>query len=132
MKKYMYISMILSALLFSAEVDLLEKRSNISASENSSRTSRTGDYGLVCQNESGSYNTDMENYIYSPVIEIPAGDQVGVDFLVRGSILDADVFPEVDYWGMQVTADGGQSWYYVSNPYGDTTASNYVYSDWSY
>ena len=129
MKKYIYISMILSALLFGAEADLLEKRSNISASENSSRTFRTGDYGLVCQNESGSYNTDMENYIYSPVIEIPAGDQVGVDFLVRGSLLDGDVFPEVDYWGMQLTADGGQSWYYVSNPYGDTTASNYVYSD---
>ena len=121
--------MVLSAFLFSAEIDLLEKRSNISTAENSRRTFRTGDYGLVCQNESGSYNTDMENYIYSPVIEIPAGDQVGVDFLVRGSLLDADVFPEVDYWGMQLTADGGQSWYYVSNPYGDTTASNYVYSD---
>ena len=131
MKKYIYISMILSALLFSAEVDLLEKKSNIETSENGSRTFRTGDYGLVCQNESGSYNTDMENYIYSPVIEIPAGDQVGVDFLVRGSLLDGDVFPEVDYWGMQVTPDGGQSWYYVSNPYGDTsaTAMNYVYSD---
>ena len=131
MKKYIYISIILSALLFSAEVDLLEKKSNISASENGSRTFRTGDYGLVCQNESGSYNTDMENYIYSPVIEIPAGDQVDVDFLVRGSLLDGDVFPEVDYWGMQLTPDGGQSWYYVSNPYGDTsaTAMNYVYSD---
>ena len=98
MKKYIYISMILSALLFSAEVDLLEKKSNIETSENGSRTFRTGDYGLVCQNESGSYNTDMENYIYSPVIEIPAGDQVGVDFLVRGSLLDGDGFPEVDYW----------------------------------
>ena len=131
MKKYIYVSIILSALLFSAEVDLLEKKSNISTSENGSRTFRTGDYGLVCQNESGSYNTDMENYIYSPVIEIPAGDQVGVDFLVRGSLLDGDVFPEVDYWGMQVTPDAGQSWYYVSNPYGDTsaTAMNYVYSD---
>ena len=123
--------MILSAILFSAEVDLLEKKSNIETSENGSRTFRTGDYGLVCQNESGSYNTDMENYIYSPVIDIPAGDQVDVDFLVRGSLLDGDVFPEVDYWGMQVTPDGGQSWYYVSNPYGDTsaTAMNYVYSD---
>ena len=131
MKKYIYVSIILSALLFSAEVDLLEKKSNIETSENGSRTFRTGDYGLVCQNESGSYNTDMENYIYSPVIEIPAGDQVGVDFLVRGSLLDGDVFPEVDYWGMQVTPDAGQSWYYVSNPYGDTsaTAMNYVYSD---
>ena len=131
MKKYIYVSIILSALLFSAEVDLLEKKSNISTSENGGRTFRTGDYGLVCQNESGSYNTDMENYIYSPVIDIPAGDQVDVDFLVRGSLLDGDVFPEVDYWGMQLTPDGGQSWYYVSNPYGDTsaTAMNYVYSD---
>ena len=45
--------------------------------------------------------------------------------------MDGDVFPEVDYWGMQVTPDAGQSWYYVSNPYGDTsaTAMNYVYSD---
>ena len=52
MKKYIYVSIILSALLFSAEVDLLEKKSNISTSENGGRTFRTGDYGLVCQNES--------------------------------------------------------------------------------
>ena len=86
---------------------------------------------IACQNESGSYNPDMENYIYSPVINIPTGDQVGIDFLVRGSLLDADVFPEVDYWGMQVSPDDGTSWFYVSNPYGDTssTAFNYVYSD---
>tara|TARA_A100001015_G_scaffold127188_1_gene140981 strand:+ start:382 stop:3318 length:2937 start_codon:yes stop_codon:yes gene_type:complete len=131
MNKYIYVGMILSTLLFSAEVDFSEKKSNIAAFENGSRTFRTGDYGLVCQNESGSYNTDMENYIYSPVIEIPTGDQVGVDFLVRGSLLDGDVFPDVDYWGMQLTADGGQTWNYVSNPYGDTsaTAMNYVYSD---
>ena len=80
----------------------------------------------------------MENYIYSPVINVPAGDQVGIDFLVRGSLLDGDACPEVDYWGMQLSNDSGQSWNYVSNPYGDTsaTANNYVYSDapefWSF
>ena len=97
----------------------------------SGRSFRTGDYGLVCQNESGSYNTDMENYIYSPTIDIPTGDEVSIDFLVRGSLLDGDVFPEVDYWGMQITRDQGQTWLYVSNPYGDTTGTfpNYVYSD---
>ena len=131
MKKYICISLLFISLIFSAQSDFLEKKSQNLEVENSSRTFRTGDYGLVCQNESGSYNPDMENYIYSPIINIPAGDQVGIDFLVRGSLLDGDVFPEVDYWGMQVSPDDGASWFYVSNPYGDTssTAFNYVYSD---
>ena len=92
---------------------------------------RTGDYGLICQNANGTYNPDMEDYVYSPLIDIPAGDQVSVDFLVRGSMLDPDDFPNVDYWGMQISPDGGSSWYYVSNPYGDTTGTfpNYVYTD---
>ena len=131
MKKYICITLLVTSSIFSAQSDFLEKKSQNLEVENSSRTFRTGDYGLVCQNESGSYNPDMENYIYSPVINIPAGDQVGIDFLVRGSLLDGDVFPEVDYWGMQVSPDDGASWFYVSNPYGDTssTAFNYVYSD---
>ena len=131
MKKHIFITLLLTSLIFSYQNDLLEKKSQNLEVENSGRTFRTGDYGLVCQNESGSYNPDMENYIYSPTINIPTGDQVGIDFLVRGSLLDADVFPEVDYWGMQVSPDDGTSWFYVSNPYGDTssTAFNYVYSD---
>ena len=131
MKKYI-ISLILLGIVFGAKHRLIEKKSVPSINfENNSRTFRTGDYGLVCQNESGSYNTDMENYIYSPVINVPTGNQVGVDFLLRGSLLDGDAFPDVDFWGMQITANGGQSWNYVSNPYGDTsaTANNYVYSD---
>ena len=131
MKKYI-ISLILLGTVFGAKHQLIEKKSESNIDfENSSRTSRTGDYGLVCQNESGSYNTDMENYIYSPVINIPNGNQVGIDFLLRGSLLDGDVFPDVDFWGMQLTVNAGQSWNYVSNPYGDTsaTANNYVYSD---
>ena len=72
---------------------------------------RTGDYGLVCQNDNGTYNPDMEDFVYSPTIDIPAGDQVSVDFLVKGSLLDPDDFPNVDYWGMQISPDGGDSWY---------------------
>ena len=91
MKKHIALIIILSASLFSAQNNFVEKKSDNSFNAtNSSRTFRTGDYGLVCQNESGSYNTDMENYIYSPVINVPAGDQVGIDFLVRGSLLDGD------------------------------------------
>ena len=44
-------------------------------------------------------------------------------------MLDPDDFPNVDYWGLQISPDNGSSWYYVSNPYGDTTGTNYVYSD---
>ena len=128
MKKYICITLLFTNLIFSSQTNILEKKFQNLEIENSSRTFRTGDYGLVCQNESGSYNPDMENYIYSPVINIPAGDQVGIDFLVRGSLLDGDVFPEVDYWGMQISPDDGSSWFYASNPYGDTssTAFNYV------
>tara|TARA_B100000424_G_scaffold268607_1_gene263736 strand:- start:1247 stop:4078 length:2832 start_codon:yes stop_codon:yes gene_type:complete len=92
---------------------------------------RTGDYGLICQNENGTYNPDMENYVYSPMIDIPEGEQVSVDFLFKGSILDSDDFPEVDYWNMQVSPDSGSTWFYCSNPYGDTTGTfpNYVFTD---
>ena len=136
MNKYIYVGMILSALLFSAEVDLSEKKSNIAAFENGSRTFRTGDYGLVCQNESGSYNTGMINYVTSPEIQLPDGGQASVDFLLKGSFLDGDDFNTgtVDIWGMQISSDGGP-WYYVSNPYGlvvdenGDSLFNYIYVD---
>ena len=132
MKTHFYLLMIFAGLLFARENNIIERTSIVSGNSNGSQTVfRTGDYGLVCQNESGSYNTDMENYIYSPTIDIPTGDQVSVDFLLRGSFLDGDDFPNVDFWGMQISRDQGQTWYYVSNPYGDTTGTipNYVYSD---
>ena len=133
MKLYIYSMVLYTGLLFGAQNNIIEKKviANEADNLNGERSFRTGDYGLVCQNESGSYNTDMENYIYSPTIDIPAGDEVSIDFLLRGSFLDADEFPNVDFWGMQITRDQGQTWNYVSNPYGDTTGTfpNYVYSD---
>ena len=133
MNKYILLVVTFSAILFGAKNNFVEKKIDNSSSNNinRSRTFRTGDYALVCQNESESYNLDMDNYIYSPVINVPAGDQVGIDFLVKGFLLDGDDFPYVDFWGMQVSPDNGSSWFYVSNPYGDTsaTANNYVYSD---
>jgi hypothetical protein len=113
--------------LIARESNIIEQRSMIV----NQTMFRTGDYGLACQNDNGTYNPDMEDYLYSPTIDIPAGTEVSVDFLVKGSLLDPDDFPDVDYWGMQISPDGGDSWYYVSNPYGDTTGTfpNYVYTD---
>ena len=127
MKKHIYILAIFTVLLIARENNIIEQRSII----DDQTMFRTGDYGLACQNDNGTYNPDMEDYLYSPTIDIPAGTEVSVDFLVKGSLLDSDEFPNVDYWGMQISPDGGDSWYYVSNPYGDTTGTfpNYVYTD---
>ena len=72
--------------------EFLEKKSE-NLEVNSSRTFRTGDYGLVAKTKV-VYNPDME-ITFTPVINIPAGDQVGIDFLVRGSLLDGDVFQKL-------------------------------------
>ena len=127
MKTNIYILAIFTGLLIARESNIIEQRSMIV----NQTMFRTGDYGLACQNDNGTYNPDMEDYLYSPTIDIPAGTEVSVDFLVKGSLLDPDDFPNVDYWGMQISPDGGDSWYYVSNPYGDTTGTfpNYVYTD---
>jgi len=112
MKKHIYILAIFTGLLIARENNIIEQRSII----DDQTMFRTGDYGLACQNDNGTYNPDMEDYLYSPTIDIPAGTEVSVDFLVKGSLLDSDEFPNVDYWGMQISPDGGDSWYYVSNP----------------
>ena len=65
MKKYIYIVLLTTTTIFSYQDNLLEKRSdNLGLEENRARTFRTGDYGLVCQNESGSYNPDMSTFIH--------------------------------------------------------------------
>ena len=62
MKTHFYLLMIFAGLLFARENNIIERTSMVSDNSSDSQTAfRTGDYGLVCQNESGSYNTDMEN-----------------------------------------------------------------------
>ena len=93
------------------------------------RDLRNGNFALACQDENGEYIANMLNYIYSPVISVPAGNSVFFDFYIRGNFSDSDEFPQVDYWGCEVTPDGGTTWYAISNPFGDPNGSNYVYTD---
>lgn len=95
----------------------------------SMRDLRNGDYALACQDENMGLIPNMLNYMYSPVIPVPAGTVVQFDFFIRGNFADPDAFPDVDYWGCEVTPDGGSTWYAMSNPYGDPDGSNYVYTD---
>lgn len=78
----------------------------------------------------GSYHTNMINEYISPYFEIPAGaNEVLMDFSVIGSFGDDDAFPDVDYWGARVQAQGESTWRYISNVTQDPNGNNYVYSD---
>ena len=93
------------------------------------RDLRNGNFSLACQTEDGTYLANMLNYMYSPVITLPAGTSVLFDFYVRGFFSDPNEFPDVDYWGCELSVDGGGTWFAISNPYGDPNGTNYVYSD---
>ncbi len=93
------------------------------------RDLRNGSYSLACQTEDGTYLENMLNYIYSPVISVPTGNTVAFDFFIRGFFADPNEFPDVDYWGCEVSPNAGTTWYPISNPYGSATGNNYVYSD---
>lgn len=90
---------------------------------------RNGNYAIACNLEEGGYIENMLNYITSPEINIPDGSVVEFDFFLAGEFGDPDEFPDVDYWGCELSIDGGVNWFYISNPYGDPEGDNYVYSD---
>ena len=84
-----------------------------------------GNFALGCQDTTaGSYVPYMKNYVYSPYIQVPSGDSVFFDFYIRGSFSDDY---NSDYWLCQVSPDSGSNWYYISNPYGDTSGVNEKY-----
>ncbi len=93
-------------------------------------------HAMICQNESGSYNAGMLDYLVSPVITLPDDGEIKADFMLKGDFSDNDAFPNVDYWGWEISIDNGNSWLAMSNPYDDPNGSNYVYTDaptdWSF
>jgi len=84
---------------------------------------------MNCQNDQGSYNVNMLDYVTSPSIVLPESGQIKADFQIMGNFTDTGVFPDVDYWGWEISPDDGMTWYAMSNPYGDPNGNNYVYSD---
>ncbi len=85
---------------------------------------------MFCQNAAGSYNTNMTNYLISPVITLPETGIIFVDFPMKGSFTDAGgSYPAIDYWKWEVTPDNGTHWYNMYNPYGDPTLPNYYMSE---
>jgi len=84
---------------------------------------------FVCQNAQLTYVPNMMDYLISPPIQLPTSGDIRADFMVKGDFTDPNVFPEVDYWGWEISVNNGLSWFAMSNPYGTPTGSNYVYSD---
>lgn len=84
---------------------------------------------MSSKNSQNTYVNNMLNYLVSPSITLPAGaTQIIADFQMRGTYTDPGVFPDVDYFGWEISPDNGLSWRYMSNPSADTTGNNYVYS----
>lgn len=81
------------------------------------------------QNDLGSYNVNMKNYLVSPPITLPSSGPIWADFMIMGLFDDLDEWPDEDRWGWEITPNDGVSWYPMSNPYGSATGSNYVYTD---
>jgi hypothetical protein len=83
----------------------------------------------ICQNAQGTYNVNMMDYLYSPAIPLPASGDIRADFMITGNFTDPNTFPDVDYFGWEISVNDGVTWYAMSNPYGSATGNNYVYSD---
>jgi hypothetical protein len=88
---------------------------------------------VVCNNAGTDlYNPYMENVLESPVMDI-SGLTNGLliaDVSVTGQVIcNEGEFPDCDYWGIQVSTDGGASWCRISNPTCATGGTNYVYTD---
>ncbi len=81
------------------------------------------------QNAQGSYNDNMLNYLVSPSINLLPSSSIRCDFQIMGGIASTGTFPDVDYWGWEISPDNGSTWNAMSNPYADPAGLNYVYTD---
>ncbi len=96
-------------------------------------TAPSPNHAVACQNDAGSYNTSMLNYLNSPFITMPGGGDIRADFWLKGSWTDPDqdnpdaTTTMLDYFGFEVSPDSGATWFAMSNPYGDAADTNFVY-----
>ena len=88
---------------------------------------------MINQNASGSYNSGMSNYLYSPMITLPLSGAIRADFQLKGDFTDNTTPPTsstIDYWSWQISPNNGTNWYYMSNPYGTLpNTQNFIFID---
>jgi hypothetical protein len=90
----------------------------------------SGTHFADCNNASGTYEPNMQNSLTSPWFNLPSVISTAyMDFYLRGSFVDNNTFPDVDYFGAYVQVEGEAGRRYVSNITQDPNGSNFVYSD---
>ncbi len=83
---------------------------------------------MSCQNANNTYDMNMLNFLISPSIVIPQSSYVRVDFQARCNFTDNSAWPDQDWYGFEISPDDGDTWFYMSNPYGDPAGNNYVFT----
>jgi hypothetical protein len=97
---------------------------------------------MACQNDQGSYNANMLDYLVSPPIVLPASGDIRADFMIYCNLTDPEYTASaplsiLDYFGFEISNNDGVTWHAMSNPYGlpAPPANNYVYisdmTDWA-
>jgi len=90
---------------------------------------------MINQNAQMTYNPSMNNYLYSPAIQLPLSGAIRADFMLKGDFTDLDpptssTVIDYWYWDISVFINGSWSaWYRMSNPYGSATGTNYIFID---
>lgn len=78
-----------------------------------------------------TYALNLEDFYVSPSIVLPNEPATLIycnfEFLADFGDETGD-FPNVDYWRLEVSPDDGETWNAISNPTGDPSGSNFVYS----
>ena len=77
-----------------------------------------------------TYALNLEDYYVSPSITLPdePATLIYCDFEFFADFGDPDAFPNKEFWRLEVSPDNGTTWNAISNPTGDPTLPNYVYS----
>ncbi len=85
----------------------------------------------------GFYNPNMDDYFITPEFDLPSGVDITWDVFLK-SELDDGLFPDCDYLYVEVRHNDGSgwsAWWSVSNPTGDPSGDNYVFTvnfdDWT-
>ncbi|MBS3740927.1 MAG: T9SS type A sorting domain-containing protein [Candidatus Cloacimonetes bacterium] len=95
-------------------------------------------HAMGCFDENtGTYNPFMDDFIVTPEINLPANADIWWDTKIKVELDDPTNFPDCDYIKVQVRykEDGEwQAWNSISNPSGDPGGDNYVFTgeapDW--
>ena len=90
---------------------------------------------MINQNAQQTYNPNMNNFLYSPPIQLPLSGAIRADFMMKGDFTDLDPPTSstvIDYWYWDISIFTGGSWsawYRMSNPYGSPSGINYIFID---